>query len=324
MAGGDEGKNKANGKSKSREYAAPIADPRFAKLHSDPRFLRPNREEGKVVLDERFKGILKDDKNAFKGQRRPKLDKFGRPVRQDEDQQAEFKRIYRAEEDDQEDSDEEEDSSEEEDAKPRRAIDYARGEGQLESSGDEDESDDDEEEESDDDDEEVVIGSAAARRRELYRQGSDESDESDAEDVEEGEENEEQLAKLDAEAERTIKLEAKAAKKAAKSKPAFAGDTARLAVVNMDWDHIRAIDLFKVFSSVVSPAGASGAGPSSKRHGERQIVPIQGRCLSVYVYPSEFGRKRMAKETMDGPPREIFASNENGESSSKRTTACRQ
>ncbi|PWN37311.1 uncharacterized protein FA14DRAFT_13033 [Meira miltonrushii] len=308
MVRGDEGK----GKSKAREYAAPIADPRFAKLHSDPRFLRPNREEGKVVLDDRFKGILKDDKSAFKGQRRPKLDKFGRPVRQDQDQQADLKRIYRAEENEQEGSDEEDSSSEEEDAKPERAVDYARGEGQLDSSGDEDESDEEEESDDDDDEDEVVIGSAAARRRDLYRHGSDESD---VEDVEEGEENEAQLAKLDAEAEKTIKREAKAAK----AKPVFAGDTARLAVVNMDWDHIRAIDLFKVFSSVVSPAGASGAGPSSKRHGERQIVPIQGRCLSVYVYPSEFGRKRMAKETMEGPPREIFASEEGeGSSSSKR------
>ena len=61
--------------------------------------------------------------------------------------------------------------------------------------------------------------------------------------------------------------------------------TARLAVVNLDWDHIRAVDLLAVFSSFVSEGG---------------------RILKAAVYPSEFGKERMDREAIEGPPKEIF------------------
>ena len=60
----------------------------------------------------------------------------------------------------------------------------------------------------------------------------------------------------------------------------------RLAVVNMDWDNIRAEDLMAVFTSFPS---------------------TYGKLLKVAVYPSEFGRERMGREEMEGPPKEIFA-----------------
>ena len=62
--------------------------------------------------------------------------------------------------------------------------------------------------------------------------------------------------------------------------------TRRIAAVNMDWDNIRAVDLMAVASS---------------------FVPPSGRINSVTVYPSEFGRERIEKEELEGPPREIFA-----------------
>ncbi|KAF7717728.1 Uncharacterized protein PECH_007675 [Penicillium ucsense] len=62
--------------------------------------------------------------------------------------------------------------------------------------------------------------------------------------------------------------------------------TNRIAVVNLDWDNIRAEDLMACFSS---------------------FLPAGGRVLNVTVYPSEFGRERMEKEEIEGPPREIFA-----------------
>ena len=60
----------------------------------------------------------------------------------------------------------------------------------------------------------------------------------------------------------------------------------RLAVVNLDWDNIRAVDLMAVFSS---------------------FTPANGRISKISVYPSEFGKERMAREEMEGPPKEIFA-----------------
>ncbi|KAF2103120.1 hypothetical protein NA57DRAFT_72103 [Rhizodiscina lignyota] len=61
--------------------------------------------------------------------------------------------------------------------------------------------------------------------------------------------------------------------------------SSRLAVVNLDWDNIRAVDLMAVASS---------------------FVPQDGRILNVTVYPSEFGRERMQREEIEGPPRELF------------------
>jgi hypothetical protein len=62
--------------------------------------------------------------------------------------------------------------------------------------------------------------------------------------------------------------------------------SSRLAVVNLDWDNIRAVDLLAVSSS---------------------FVPAEGRILNVTVYPSEFGRERIERERTEGPPKEIFA-----------------
>ena len=61
--------------------------------------------------------------------------------------------------------------------------------------------------------------------------------------------------------------------------------SSRLAVVNLDWDNIRATDLMAVFSS---------------------FVPGNGRILKVSVYPSQYGKERMDREEMEGPPKEIF------------------
>ena len=62
--------------------------------------------------------------------------------------------------------------------------------------------------------------------------------------------------------------------------------SSRLAVVNLDWDNIRAVDLMAVFAS---------------------FAPDPASLLKVSVYPSEFGKERMEREETEGPPKEIFA-----------------
>ncbi|KAK1078970.1 pre-rRNA-processing protein esf1 [Friedmanniomyces endolithicus] len=61
----------------------------------------------------------------------------------------------------------------------------------------------------------------------------------------------------------------------------------RLAAVNLDWDNIRATDIMTVAAS---------------------FVPSGGRIERVTIYPSEFGRERLEREELEGPPRDIFAS----------------
>ncbi|SCU93249.1 LAMI_0E13718g1_1 [Lachancea mirantina] len=71
------------------------------------------------------------------------------------------------------------------------------------------------------------------------------------------------------------------------ARPASGDSSKTLAVVNLDWDHVQAADLMVTFSS---------------------FVPQGGNITKIAVYPSEFGKERMAREEKEGPPREVFAS----------------
>ncbi|KAI0132497.1 hypothetical protein BJ170DRAFT_250522 [Xylariales sp. AK1849] len=59
----------------------------------------------------------------------------------------------------------------------------------------------------------------------------------------------------------------------------------RIAIVNLDWDHIKSEDLMALFSS---------------------FVPKGGRIERISIFPSEFGKERMQREELEGPPKEIF------------------
>ena len=59
----------------------------------------------------------------------------------------------------------------------------------------------------------------------------------------------------------------------------------RLAIVNLDWDHIRAVDLLALLGSF-----STGSGVLEK----------------VEIFPSEFGVERMAADATYGPPKQIF------------------
>jgi len=58
--------------------------------------------------------------------------------------------------------------------------------------------------------------------------------------------------------------------------------TYRLAVVNLDWDNIRAVDILAVLQSFIP------------------VISDQG-IKKVSIYPSEFGKERMQKEEIEGP-----------------------
>jgi len=66
--------------------------------------------------------------------------------------------------------------------------------------------------------------------------------------------------------------------------------TSRIAIVNLDWDNIRAADIMAVINS---------------------FLPANGSLLKVSIYPSEFGKERLEREEMEGPPKEIFAAKGN-------------
>lgn len=74
--------------------------------------------------------------------------------------------------------------------------------------------------------------------------------------------------------------------------------TRRIAVVDLDWDYVRATHLYKIFSSAVSPVKSSSKS-------DTVFTPaMQGKVLSVRIYPSKFGLERLAHEE-NGPPLEL-------------------
>jgi hypothetical protein len=201
-------------------------------------------------------------------------------------------------------------SAEDEDQEDR-FVDYARGEGLLESSGSEDEDDDGEEEESD---EEEIIEMGSLKKRAIpgrvaefsgSEDGESDSDDDDnlRVDLSEGDEDEPPLearppivesAFADEEGTQSIEEDGE-----------IIDPTRRFAVVNMDWDNMRAIDLYTVFSSVL--ASAQQLQGSSRGRGDESVVVPVGKLLKVNVYPSEFGKERMTKEEAEGPSAEVFA-----------------
>jgi hypothetical protein len=68
--------------------------------------------------------------------------------------------------------------------------------------------------------------------------------------------------------------------------------SSRIAIVNLDWDNIRAVDLMAVFQS---------------------FVKTGGKIHKISIYQSEFGKERMEREELEGPPKEIFAKKAKGE-----------
>lgn len=146
------------------------------------------------------------------------------------------------------------------------------------------EDEDEESDEADDDEDvkrELKRAGTGEKTRDLLREGRNDDSSSSSESSSEEDESDEE-----------VEEEAELAP-GTKSEVPVGEVSSRIAVVNLDWDNIRAEDLMAVFSSFLD----SGH-----------------KLLKVAVYPSEFGRERMQREEMEGPPKEIFASSKADES----------
>jgi hypothetical protein len=192
-----------------------------------------------------------------------KVDKYGRKIAGSHEKDL-LRKFYRLPEDGQEDE--------------TRRVDYARGEGLIESSEEE------EEVKESDEEEDIVIGEDASKPVAVLEEEAEiDLDES-------------QFAALDALAEANLETGGVTGGTTDKA-------TTRLAVVNLDWDHVKAGHLFKIFSSQLSISLNSSNSSSKQRNG---TGPTNGRLLHVRVYPSEFGKKRMPEEDKNGPPADLF------------------
>ena len=183
-----------------------------------------------------------------------------------------MRRFYRLKDDDEEKPTE----------APPSAPDYARGEVLLESSDEGDKESGPESDNDIDDSKPITLGASVPKQPRSESHPSDAEPEIDL--------DEETYDALDRQA---AAYSSKFGKEDDVQQKPSGKETTRIAVVNLDWDHVRASHLFKIFSSMGSQ-GASGSSSGS------------GRVLNVRVYLSSFGKERMAREEKEGPPPEIF------------------
>ncbi|KLO17066.1 hypothetical protein SCHPADRAFT_913851 [Schizopora paradoxa] len=256
-----------------------MSDPRFARLRTDPRFRKPKKSKTKVVVDERFKSIFDGDEKGKKNKSAARrVDKYGRKV-SDAQEKDNLKRLYHL------------DDEKDPESGPSK-LDYARGEVLLESSSEEEDDDADASEESGDDD--VHLHRHTPKLKALQ----------DLEELEvDLNEDDETLAELDAQVAAYNR-----------DNPEEEGDgrdgsaTHRIAVVNLDWDHVRASHLYKICSSLARVAHAEFNLKVAGRSSSTSTNAIRGKVINVRVYPSEFGKTRMKREEVEGPPKELFQS----------------
>lgn len=126
----------------------------------------------------------------------------------------------------------------------------------------------DEEKKKDKDTEILTVDRARGEVPSDYVSSSDEFTSSDSE-VSDNE--------VESESESEVELE--------KTEPSSGDSSKTLAVVNLDWDNVRSSDLMITFSS---------------------FLPAGGRIEKIAIYPSEFGKERMQREEVEGPPKELF------------------
>lgn len=253
-----------------------------------------------------------------KAKKAHKVDKYGRPL-EATSTSNELKRYYRMaspsteaaekeveaegeEEEEEEENSEGSDDEEEDEVDPAEKpfIDRARGEGLAESSdeeGEEVDSDSDSASEGS-----VTLAPSTLRRRRASPSRSPSIDLSETEAVFPDEDEE---LGSDEEEEEDVDV------------------TRRLAVVNMDWDHLRATDLYRVLASSLSATAIAPVVPKVSKvitkkfdsKGEEigpykppsRLTLAQGRLFHLKIYPSKFGTERMEREAREGPPTEVFA-----------------
>lgn len=241
--------------SRRPEGASGAPDPRFASIGTDPRYRLPSTKNARVGVDKRFSRMFKDEDFS----RKAKVDRYGRKVEKGSDKK-DLQRLYKDVDDEE---DEDEDDSEKEDSVPAKGKPARRKQIDIASaSEDEDEADEDGQVEAE---LQRIEG-----RRDPAREGfSSSEDDSSSEEEDELEDDEAELAE------------------GGQAEVPMGEVSSRLAVVNLDWDNIRAADLMAVAQS---------------------FVPTGGSIVNVTIYPSEFGKERIEQEELEGPPREIFAS----------------
>ncbi|ESW28190.1 hypothetical protein PHAVU_003G266400 [Phaseolus vulgaris] len=225
----------------SSKHSAPsdgkvINDPRFAKVHTDPRFREAPKRETKVAIDSRFNRMFTH--KSFLPSSAP-VDKRGKAKNKPTSQVGSMRHYYKIDEKETEKSSDEEEEIEEELVKANRLKPKSDKDSELEETSESE--------------------SSAKSEETSESESATDTDTDEGADEEVYEEEESDVQEDIAEIEK---------------------ETHRLAVVNMDWRFVKAVDLYALLCS---------------------FLPPNGLIKSVAIYPSEFGLQRMKEEEVHGP-----------------------
>ncbi|KAM5546862.1 pre-rRNA-processing protein esf1 [Rosa sericea] len=252
------GSKKKNRKNKKEDNNI-ITDPRFASVHWDPRFKNAPKHKAKVEIDDRFKAMFTDPRFASSS---APSDKRGKLKKKADPGEA-LRHYYQTNEDEEEvkydkvepKEDEEEDELSDEEVESEKEVEKVKLEEEESESEEEEETANLEEEESES--EELEEDDVAGSESETTTDTGTDDEEEDEVVFEDG---------MPAMQNENI--------------PEIEKETHRLAVVNLDWRYVKAVDLFVVL---------------------RSFLPKGGEIKSVAVYPSDFGIERMKEEEIHGP-----------------------
>ncbi|CAF2533790.1 unnamed protein product [Rotaria sp. Silwood2] len=244
-------------------------DNRFAHITKDPRFRPVSKSERKLKIDRRFASMFNDPKFKLKYT----VDKRGRPLIKEHTTRDDMNKFYHLEQDDDDDSSSissEEETTKKKTRKTKTSVDDEELDELLQS----DESDNEEKVDNDNGEEE--------EEEEEERKSSSSEEDEDLPEVDDGIEWNE----FDDKCTRSDEV------------------SHRLAVCNMDWDRVRAVDIFILLNSWKSPDGV---------------------IKSVTIYPSEYGLQQMEAEKKLGPlpgtTKPIVTTDQNGTDSGHQSEA---
>lgn len=234
-----------------------ISDPRFRAAHSDPRFMRFPTAAVKTKIDKRFQKMFSDP-NFGTGGPAAGRDKRGRKsVKANKTTKDDLKEFYDIEDDEDDDEDaEDKDAGDEKRKEEKKKRDDAGASTE----------------------DELLARLEKSRARMRGAVVSSSSDEDSDEDSSDGDGEDSDATDEEGE-EGVIPQMLQGASGHGDDVPTCDA-TKRVAIVDQEWQHLRAVDLLVVL---------------------RSFCPKNGQVRRVTVYPSDFGLQRMAEEAKHGP-----------------------
>lgn len=259
---------------------------RFAAAETRPQFRTPKPSTTKVVLDDRFSSVLTDSR--FQLQEKDKYGRKNKKSKQKRDEDAakeELKSFYVVKGNDEDEDDEDDGRNNEKDGRDQPETSKGKSYRKVPGEEDGDSNPSDSEDDRVEDPESRIAYLRAFSRGELDVSSSSEDDFSSQSSDEDGAGEDDgddhpvygSTGVLDPSGQRGIDVEISY------------DPSPYLVVTNMDWQNIRAVDLFTILSSFAPP----------------------GAVKKVQVLQSDFGIERMAKDRLQGPS-DIWVKKKNG------------